>query len=204
MLDKPLTPAGERILTVASELFYTRGIRAVGVDLIAEEAGTTKKTLYDRFGSKDGLVQRYLTRRYGLWREHVNRYVESLEPGDARILGVYDALDLWMRDNHRGCGFVNAFAEFGGTDSPVLEIIQSEKEWTRSLFAQLAADAGYADADAEQLGSRLSVLHEGAVVMGTAGGRDDAISVARGVAAELLAALAGARKLVAGVELPHT
>lgn len=202
MLDKPLTPAGERILTVASELFYTRGIRAVGVDLIAEEAGTTKKTLYDRFGSKDGLVQRYLTRRYGLWREHVNRYVESLEPGDARILGVYDALDLWMRDNHRGCGFVNAFAEFGGTDSPVLEIIQSEKEWTRSLFAQLAADAGYADA--EQLGSRLSVLHEGAVVMGTAGGRDDAISVARGVAAELLAALAGARKLVAGVELPHT
>ncbi|MDV6262938.1 TetR/AcrR family transcriptional regulator [Rhodococcoides yunnanense] len=191
MLDKPLTPAGERILTVASELFYARGIRAVGVDLIAEEAGTTKKTLYDRFGSKDGLVQRYLARRYGLWCEHVSRYVESLTPGDARILGVYDALDLWMRDNHRGCGFVNAFAEFGGTDSPVLEIIKSEKEWTRSLFAQLAADAGYADA--EQLGSRLSVLHEGAVVMGTAGGRDDAISVARGVAAELLAALAVAR-----------
>ncbi|MCZ4519546.1 helix-turn-helix domain containing protein [Rhodococcus ruber] len=191
MLDKPLTPAGERILSVASELFYARGIRAVGVDLIAEEAGTTKKTLYDRFGSKDGLVQRYLTRRYGLWCEHVSRYVESLAPGDARILGVYDALDLWMRDNHRGCGFVNAFAEFGGTDSPVLEIIKSEKEWTRSLFAQLAADAGYADA--EQLGSRLSVLHEGAVVMGTAGGRDDAISVARGVAAELLDALAVVR-----------
>lgn len=192
MLDKPLTPAGERILTVASELFYSRGIRAVGVDLIAEEAGTTKKTLYDRFGSKDGLVQRYLTRRYGLWCEHVSRYVESLTPGDARILGVYDALDLWMRDNHRGCGFVNAFAEFGGTDSPVLEIIKSEKEWTRSLFARLAEDAGYAEA--EQLGSRLSVLHEGAVVMGTAGGRDDAIFVARDVAAELLAALAGARK----------
>ncbi|WP_052070282.1 TetR/AcrR family transcriptional regulator [Rhodococcoides fascians] len=191
MLDKPLTPAGERILTVASELFYACGIRAVGVDLIAEEAGTTKKTLYDRFGSKDGLVQRYLTRRYGLWCEHVSRYVESLTPGDARILGVYDALDLWMRDNHRGCGFVNAFAEFGGTDSPVLEIIKSEKEWTRSLFARLADDAGYADA--EQLGSRLSVLHEGAVVMGTAGGRDDAISVARGVAAELLAALAVVR-----------
>ncbi|MBJ7352358.1 MAG: TetR family transcriptional regulator, partial [Rhodococcus sp.] len=40
MHDKPLTPAAERILAVASELFYDRGIRAVGVDLIAEEAGT--------------------------------------------------------------------------------------------------------------------------------------------------------------------
>ncbi|OZC76904.1 TetR family transcriptional regulator [Rhodococcus sp. 06-418-5] len=191
MLDKPLTPAGERILTVASDLFYARGIRAVGVDLIAEEAGTTKKTLYDRFGSKDGLVQRYLTRRYGLWCDHVTRYVESLESGDARILGVYDALDLWMRDNHRGCGFVNAFAEFGGTGSPVLAIIESEKEWTRSLFARLATEAGYPDA--EQLGTRLSVLHEGAVVMGTAGARDDAIVVARGIAFDLLAALAVAR-----------
>ncbi|MGV8872320.1 MAG: TetR/AcrR family transcriptional regulator [Rhodococcus sp. (in: high G+C Gram-positive bacteria)] len=188
MLDKPLTPAGERILTVASELFYSRGIRAVGVDLIAEEAGTTKKTLYDRFGSKEGLVQHYLTRRYRLWRDHVTQYVESLDPGDSRILGVYDALDLWMRGNNRGCGFVNAFAEFGGTDSPVLAIIESEKSWTRSLFARLATEAGYPDADV--LGTRLSVLHEGAVVMGTAGGREDAISVARSVAAELLDALA--------------
>jgi hypothetical protein len=36
--------------------FYERGIRAVGVDLIADEVGTTKKTLYDRLGSKDELV----------------------------------------------------------------------------------------------------------------------------------------------------
>ncbi|CCQ17574.1 TetR-type transcriptional regulator (fragment), partial [Rhodococcus sp. AW25M09] len=116
--------------------------------------------------------------------------------GDSRILGVYDALDLWMRGNDRGCAFVNAFAEFGGTDSPALAIIESEKSWTRSLFARLATEAGYPDADA--LGTRLSVLHEGAVVMGTAGGREDAISVARSVASELLAALAVARVGAAG------
>ena len=51
-----LTEAGTRLLEAASELFYDRGVRAVGVDLIAETAGTTKKTLYDRFGSKDALV----------------------------------------------------------------------------------------------------------------------------------------------------
>ena len=36
--DPALTPAGERLLDAASELFYRRGIRAVGVDLVAETA----------------------------------------------------------------------------------------------------------------------------------------------------------------------
>ncbi|SNS46483.1 TetR/AcrR family transcriptional regulator [Rhodococcoides kyotonense] len=183
-MTKALTPAGERILTVASALFYERGIRAVGVDLIADEAGTTKKTLYDRFGSKDGLVMRYLERRYETWCAFVLDFLDAYEPGPTRVLGVYDALEAWMRDNHRGCGFVNAFAEYGGTDHPSLEVIRSEKDWTRALFVRLATEAGMASPD--DLGLRLSLLHEGAVVMSTAGQRDDAIEVARDVASRLV------------------
>lgn len=47
-----MTPGARRALAAASRLFYERGIHAVGVDLIAAEAGVTKKTLYDRFGSR--------------------------------------------------------------------------------------------------------------------------------------------------------
>ena len=47
----------ERVLDVAGRLFYELGIHSVGVDLIAGEAGVTKKTLYARFGSKDALVE---------------------------------------------------------------------------------------------------------------------------------------------------
>lgn len=182
---KPLTPAGERILTVASALFYDRGIRAVGVDLIAEEAGTTKKTLYDRFGSKDGLVLRYLERRFERWCAFVLAHLENYPDDMERIFGVYDALEAWMRANDRGCGFVNAYAEFGGTDHPALDIIRTEKEWTRSLFVRLAAEARFSDP--ETLGSELSVIHEGAVIMKTAGGRGDAIDVARSIARSLVA-----------------
>src|ERR1700722_18542566 len=49
-------PPRERILTAARELFYRRGIHAVGVDAIAETAGTNKMTLYRHFASKDALV----------------------------------------------------------------------------------------------------------------------------------------------------
>ncbi|OAK55296.1 TetR/AcrR family transcriptional regulator [Rhodococcoides kyotonense] len=183
-MTKALTPAGERILTVASALFYDRGIRAVGVDLIADEAGTTKKTLYDRFGSKDGLVMHYLQRRFERWCAFVLDYLEPLPAGSERILGVYDALAAWMRDNHRGCGFVNAFAEYGGTDHPALDVIRSEKEWTRALFERLATEAGLASP--HELSVRLSLIHEGAVVMSTAGARDDAVHVARDVATRLV------------------
>lgn len=181
---KPLTPAGERILTVASELFYERGIRAVGVDLIADEAGTTKKTLYDRFGSKDGLVVQYLERRYARWCTFVLDHISTYPAGTARIFGVYDALDAWMRVNDRGCGFVNAFAEFGGTDHPALELIRSEKEWTRALSVRLATEAQLPDAEA--VGTKLSLVHEGAVITSTAGGRDDAIDMARSIARTLV------------------
>ena len=79
--DPALTPAGERLLDAASELFYRRGIRAVGVDLVAETAGTTKKTLYDRFGSKDELVALYLRRRARRWQAFLFPYLRAIRSG---------------------------------------------------------------------------------------------------------------------------
>ncbi len=53
-------PPRARILAVAGDLFYRHGIRAVGVEAIAEAAGTNKMTLYRHFASKDELVAEYL------------------------------------------------------------------------------------------------------------------------------------------------
>ena len=53
-------PPRERILAAAADLFYRHGIRAVGVEAIAEAAGTNKMTLYRHFASKDELVAEYL------------------------------------------------------------------------------------------------------------------------------------------------
>ena len=54
-------PPRERLLVAARQLFYQHGIRAVGVDAIAEAADTNKMTLYRHFASKaqmyEGLIQ---------------------------------------------------------------------------------------------------------------------------------------------------
>jgi AcrR family transcriptional regulator len=171
------TPAGERLLDAASELFYTRGLHAVGVDLIAETAGTTKKTLYDRFGSKDELIAMYLRRRFERWQDHVTRWLAGTT-GD-RVLAVFDALEDWFGDH--GCAFINAHAEIGRSDHPAIAVILAEKQWMRDLYERLATEAG-----APGTGPALHLLHEGAMVARTVGGQQDAIATARETARRLL------------------
>ncbi|WP_225997918.1 TetR/AcrR family transcriptional regulator [Myceligenerans pegani] len=138
----PATPAGERVLAVAAELFYAHGIRAIGVDRIADEAGVTKKTLYDRFGSKDALVAAYLGRREEVWQKHLHaRLAASGTSGAERLLLVLGIASDWADKNERGCAFVNAHAEIGGTDHPGNAVIRADKEYMLRLFVDLAREA---------------------------------------------------------------
>src|SRR6187399_3488064 len=75
--------AAKKILDVAYDLFYRRGIRAIGVDEIVRQAGVTKPSLYRSFPSKDELAASYL-RQYE--QEFWARFDQSVaaHPGDAR------------------------------------------------------------------------------------------------------------------------
>ena len=50
----------DRIFACAQDLFHRKGIRGVGVEAIAEAAGTSKMALYRHFDSKDELIIEYL------------------------------------------------------------------------------------------------------------------------------------------------
>src|SRR5438128_12593927 len=76
-------PPRERILAVARDLFYRRGIHAVGVDAIAEAAGTNKMTLYRHFASKDELVAECL-REFVREKDAEWDAIAAAHPGDRR------------------------------------------------------------------------------------------------------------------------
>ncbi|WP_017595563.1 TetR/AcrR family transcriptional regulator [Nocardiopsis potens] len=183
--ERPLTPAGRRVLDTASRLFYERGINTVGMDLIADQAGVTKKTVYDRFGSKDALVAAYLAARDRRWRAWVGEYTAAAEGPRERALAVFDALEAWMEGlDPRGCAMVNACVELTDPDHPGLRVAHEQKRWTRELFLGLAAEAGAADP--EETADALLVLHEGAVVAYNTAGVRTAVRTARRVAGDLL------------------
>ncbi|MFF2622224.1 TetR/AcrR family transcriptional regulator [Oerskovia jenensis] len=162
----PLTPGARRVLDAASRLFYERSIHSVGVDAIAEAAGVTKKTLYDRFGSKEALVVAYLQHRDARWREHVEACLAVVPtPGVERVLTVFDAAVSWSAENGpKGCSAINARAEFGGGHDghPVLPEVVRQKVWLLDLFDELCREAGTADPPATA--RAMMLLYEGAIV----------------------------------------
>ncbi|MEV0523568.1 helix-turn-helix domain-containing protein [Streptomyces sp. NPDC050439] len=182
-----MTPAARRALDAASALFYDRGIHAVGVDLIAAEAGVTKKTLYDRFGSKEQIVVEYLAARDERWQAFLGPYVESASTPTARILAVFDASRDWAgAHGDKGCSMVNAHAEISDPAHPAYRVIAGQKAWMLALFTGLAR--AVAPRRAAELGRTLMLLHEGALVAHGLRIFPDAIDHAREEAAVLLSA----------------
>lgn len=182
----PPTPAAARILDAASGLFYAHGITAVGVDTIAERAGTTKKTIYDRYGSKERLVVAYLQARHARYADHVHDHLEDLAADVDPVLAVFDALEQWLRDHDRGCGFINAYAELGGSSHSAVAVVRAEKEWMLQLFRTLVDDHHPAITDPGAAAAQMALLYEGALVRASAGADPAAVTQARAAAARLL------------------
>jgi AcrR family transcriptional regulator len=182
-----LTPAGDRILRAASTLFYERGIRTVGVDAIADAADVTKKTLYDRFGSKDRLIAAYLEQRNRVWHAFLDDQLAARKPERPAqvILALFAALTDWMAESRRGCGFINASVELAAPDHPAMPVIVAQKQWMRAEFIAQAALGGYSDV--EELADRLLLLHEGALVCFRVAAMEHAPEVAHRAAGDLLA-----------------
>lgn len=151
----------DRIFDTACEMFYKQGIRCVGVDAIASEAGTNKMSFYRSFASKDELVAEYLR---ALERDHWQWWDETIAPyaGDARrqIEALFDAWVEKMdnQDGH-GCAFANAAVELREPNHPALEVVHNAKAEKRRRFRKLAADAGASTPDL--LGDALTLLAEG-------------------------------------------
>jgi len=183
-----MTPAALRVLQAADRLFYERGIHAVGVDLIAAEAGVSKKTIYDRFGSKEQIVVEYLADRDERWRAFLAQHLDAAQSASsARILAVFDASGAWSAENSvKGCSMVNAHAEISDPSHPAYLIITGQKKWMLALFTDLAGDVGWGGA--ADLGRTLMLLHEGALVAHGLSTFPDPISHAREQAQALLAA----------------
>jgi len=168
----PAMPPRERILAAASDLFYRQGIRAVGVDAIAEAAGTNKMTLYRHFESKDALVAEYLRRLAGK-SEVFWAHIQREHPDSPRKqLGMW--LEAAGKDANdpqgRGCALANAAVELAEKDHPARRVIEEHKRASRDRLAKLCTDAGLDQP--EMLADELFLLLEGARVCAQSIGTD--------------------------------
>ncbi len=181
------TPKARAVLAAADELFYGQGIHAVGVDTIAARAGVTKKTLYDRFESKERLVVEYLRERDRQWREFLAARLGAVSADAAgdRIDAVLVASADWTAQRSgKGCSMVNAHAEISDPAHPAYPVIIGQKRWMADLFVDILTAAGVPDP--VWTADLLMLVHEGALVCAGMGVVERPFDRARAAACLLL------------------
>ena len=152
----------EHVLSVAHELFYWHGIRAVGIDRVAAEAGIAPTTLYRIFANKDELVAAYVIRAHALSMDWFVEAVGKAGP-DARdqIDAAFEAMLSHLEpEQFRGCVCMMTLAEFPDADLPAHQESVSAKAWIREQLGQLTKRLdGVADPAA--LADQLMLVWEG-------------------------------------------
>ena len=141
---KPV-PVGERLLATADDLFRRHGIRGVGVETIAAEAGTNKMTLYRHFESKDQLIVEWvrgiIAQKQAVWDEIAREH-----PDDPRA-----QLVSWSRSTEqalaqmedRGSPILNALAELPDEDHPARRLIDEHRRGEHQRILALCRSAGF-------------------------------------------------------------
>ena len=155
--------ARDRLFSAAINLFYRNGIRAVSVDAIAAEAGTTKVTFYRVFESKDDLIVQVLqeqSKRFWEWWDAI----VAEHPGQPRkqIETLIDRFQSEIIGDEacRGCAVANAAVEIVDEDHPARAVIKQHKLDIAQRLRDLCRQMGAKQPDI--LGDALSLLYSGA------------------------------------------
>lgn len=175
----------DSVVAAADRLFYERGIQQVGMDELRAAAGVSLKRLYAEFEGKDAIVSAVLDRRHAMWVRGIDQAVAARAGGRDKLLGVFDFLATWFAtDDFRGCAFINAFGELGGSSERVAMAAREHKQSFQTYVDGLVADLGAP----ESLGRQLVLLAEGAQTTSAITGDPTAAEHARAAAEVLIAA----------------
>ena len=177
--------ARKRIIETAEKLFYTEGIRAVGIDRVIAEAGVAKMTLYNHFPSKDDLVVEVLKHREEQFDLYLRqRMLEHQSQGLNSLKAFFAALKDWFQcSDYRGCAFLNAIAELADSNPTATDFCADHKRRFKEQVSEIIIES--AGPQAAAVAPAICVLVEGAIVTAVSEGNADAAGIAE-QAAEIL------------------
>lgn len=151
-----------------------------------------KGSLFYNFSGKDEVVSAYLQGRAAQRRERITAHQEGLSDPVEKLLAIFDALgEAASSATYNGCPFANANAE-ATADGVEARAMREFRGWLRAVFVDLLDDAGVADR--EGVADQLQVLYDGAVSTSHLDRRPDAVTIAKDLAANVLATAARSKR----------
>ena len=132
----------EKILDTASRLFHQQGYHSTGINQIIQESEVAKGGLYHIFKSKEELCIEYLNQRHDYWFGKLNDFISGARTTKTRILAAFDFLyRMNIKEDFRGCSFLNILSEIRSSDKLILAVIQKHKQDLRDFFSQILSPA---------------------------------------------------------------
>ncbi|MCK9606403.1 MAG: TetR/AcrR family transcriptional regulator [Methylomonas sp.] len=149
------------IVETAFRLFKQNGFYATGVDMIMQEAGISKRTLYKYFRTKGELIVAVLAYYRASYQSHMATVIDpNNRPARDNLLAIFDDAKTWFGDaQFHGCLAVNAMGEFSGKDHAIEDACTDFKRWEIEVLQGLTQQINPNKAD--ELAYKLFVLLEG-------------------------------------------
>src|SRR6478752_5534115 len=146
---EPVLPPRERIIAAAADLFQRQGIRGVGVEAIAEAAGTNKMTLYRHFESKDELVAEWLrgiiAEKDKAWDEIIAEHPD--DPVGQLVDWSRRTAEKFAEIEERGSPLLNALAELPETHHPGRKVVDEHRVREHAKILELCHRAEFENPD---------------------------------------------------------
>jgi AcrR family transcriptional regulator len=177
-----------RIAAVAADRFHECGITATGVADLSRAAGVSKRTLYQRFGSKDGLVTAaYESLDLPVYRMLTAAIDHEVTGSREQLIAFFARLEpILGSPDFRGCPFTNAASELPDPNHPAHAVVRRHKERVRRWLRVRAKAAGARDPGA--LSRQLMLVFAGAQAEALIEQSGRAARDAQRLATELIAA----------------
>lgn len=176
----------DELVRKALETFYRNGFHATGMDMLAQESGISKTSMYKHFRTKEDLILAALRLRDENFRNWLFRRMEEIgETPKEKLLAIYDALAEWFNErSFRGCMFIKASAEYQDPEDAIHVQSAEHKRLLLEHFAELTAQVRAASP--QDLAQQLLLLKEGAIVMAVLGRGPAAARDAKAAAERLI------------------
>lgn len=180
--------AETRLLLAARRLFCREGIHATGISRLLKEANVARRTLYERYGSKENVLRAVFTKEADMWYAWFDTELSqrAADPS-AKLLALFDLLYEWFDSGaFFGCIFVNAVAEHDKKGGWIQSVANRHTRNIDRRITALVKTVGIKDVRA--VVDKISLLIDGAIVIAMVSGDPKAAYVAKSTAADILAA----------------
>ncbi|EXD17104.1 TetR/AcrR family transcriptional regulator [Acinetobacter baumannii] len=181
--------ARQKILDAAATLFYNDGITATGINTVTAKADVAKMSLYNNFSSKGELVDAYIAARHQEWLDLYQKRLEKTKTVKEAILAVFDAYqdhaEFAYEKGFRGCGLLNAAAEFPANSSG-RNAVRQHKEQVEAIVAEHLNHLLKDSQRVSYIASQLAFLLEGSMARAGLEGSSRQLQLARQMAEDIL------------------